>query len=92
MSATLVDWGEDATSFITVVPKETCQFPISLRGIISSDISKKPGYGKLKKVSESAYQYTARARYKGSDAFAITATGKGRKSGTSVISFQVTIK
>ena len=94
MSATLADWGEKSTGYMTVAPKESCQFPIKMPGAIgSSDISQKPGYGKLKKINASTYQYTAKARYKGSDAFAITATGKDEKaSGTSIISFQVTIK
>jgi hypothetical protein len=72
----------------------SCQFPIKLPGtVISSEISQKPGNGKLKKVNASTYQYTAKARHKGSDAFAITATGKGPKaSGTSVTTMQVTIK
>src|SRR6478609_2019360 len=79
---------------LTVVPGGSCQFPIKLPGTVSSsDISQKPGHGKLKKVNVSTYQYTAKARYKGSDTFAITATGKGQKgSGTSAITVQVTIK
>jgi hypothetical protein len=94
MSATLASWGEKSTGYITVVPKEICQFPIKLSGTISSsDISQKPGRGKLKKINASTYQYTAKARYKGNDSFAITATGKDEKaSGTSVISYQVTIQ
>lgn len=90
MSVTLANWGEKATADITVAPKESCQFPIKLPGTIaSSDISKKPERGKLKKVDTSTYQYTAKARYKGGDTFAITATGKDEKAtGTSVISVQ----
>jgi hypothetical protein len=94
MSVSLADWGENSTGYLTVVPGGSCQFPIKLPGTVSSsDISQKPGHGKLKKVNVSTYQYTAKARYKGSDAFAITATGKGQKgSGTSAITVQVTIK
>jgi len=94
MSATLADWGEKSTAYIDVAPKESCRIPIKMPGTIgSSDISQKPGRGKLKKVNASTYQYTAKARYKGTDSFVITATGKdGKGSGTSVISFQVTIK
>jgi hypothetical protein len=94
MSATLADWGEKSTGYIDVAPKESCRVPIKMPGTIgSSEISQKPGRGKLKKINASTYQYTAKARYKGSDSFAITATGKDEKaSGTSVISFQVTIK
>ena len=93
MSATLADWGEKSTGYLTVEPRESCQFPIKMPGTIgSSDISQKPGQGKLKKINASTYQYTAK-KAKGSDAFAITATGKDEKtSGTSIISFQVTIK
>jgi hypothetical protein len=94
MSVTLADWGENSTGYFTVASGGSCQFPIKLPGTVSSsDISQKPGHGKLKRVNISTYQYTAKARYKGSDTFAITATGKELKaSGTSVITVQVTIK
>jgi hypothetical protein len=94
MSMTLANWGEKATGAITIAPKESCQFPIKLPGTISSsEISQKPNRGKLKKINAATYQYTAKARYRGTDAFAITATGKDEKtSGTSVISIEVTIK
>ena len=94
MSATLANWGEKSTAYLAVVPKETCQFPLKLPGTIdSSEISQKPGRGKLKKINTSTYQYTAKARYRGADAFAIKATGRDEKvSGTSEISVQVTIK
>ena len=94
MSVTLANWGEKSSGSITIAPKGSCQFPIRLPGTISSsEISLKPSRGKLKKVNTSTYQYTAKAGYRGTDAFAITATGRDEKtSGTSVISFEVTIK
>jgi hypothetical protein len=94
ISATLVDWGTNSTGYIAVAPGDSCQFPIKLPGtVICSDILHKPGRGKLKKINISTYQYTAKARYKGSDTFAITATGKDEKaSGKSVFSVQVMIK
>ena len=94
MSATLANWGEKSTVHLAVTPKESCQFPLKLSGTInSSEISKKPSRGKLKKINLSTYQYTANARYKGTDTFAITASGKNeRTSGTSEVSFEVTIK
>ena len=94
MSVTLANWGEKSTGSIAIAPKESCQFPIRLPGTISSsEISQKPSRGKLKKINTSTYQYTAKARYRGTDAFAITATGKDETiSGTSEISFVVTIK
>ena len=94
VSTTLADWGQASTSHIDIASGDTCQFPIRFPGTISStDISKKPDRGKLKKVNLSTFQYAAKARFKGSDSFAITATGKDQKgSGTSVISVQVTVK
>jgi hypothetical protein len=72
----------------------SCQLPIRIRGTVnSSDVSQKPAYGKLKKLDISTYQYTAKAKYKGSDTFAIKATGQGpTASGTSVITVRATIK
>jgi hypothetical protein len=65
-----------------------------MRGTVSSsDISKKPTYGKLKKLNVTTYEYKAKARFKGSDSFAIKATGQGpTASGTSVITVSATIK
>src|SRR4029453_18149098 len=69
LSMTLADWGENPTGYFTIVPGESCQFAIKLTGTVSSsDISQKPGHGKLKKLNASTYQYTAKAKYKGNDA------------------------
>jgi hypothetical protein len=94
ISGTLADWGEDSTSYIDLTSGGSCRFPIRIRGTVSgSDISQKPAHGKLKKLDISAFEYTAKARYKGSDTFAIKATGHGPAvSGTSVITVHATIK
>jgi hypothetical protein len=93
-SVTLADWGENSTGYINVVSGGSCQFPITMRGTVnSSDISQKPGHGKLKKLNISTYEYKAKKRYKGSDSFAIKATGQGPSaSGTSVITVNATIQ
>ena len=93
-STTLANWGENATGDIDLAAGESCLFPIRIRGTVSSsEISQKPAHGKLKKLDASSYQYTAKAKYKGSDTFAIKATGKGpTASGTSVITVNATIK
>jgi hypothetical protein len=93
-SISLANWGENSTGDIDLAPGESCLFPIKIRGTVaSSEISQKPVYGKLKKLSASSYQYTAKAKYKGSDTFAIKATGKGpTASGTSVITVNATIR
>jgi hypothetical protein len=93
-STTLANWGENATGDIDIAAGESCLFPIRIRGTVgSSEISQKPAHGKLKKLDASSYQYTAKAKYKGSDIFAIKATGKGpTASGTSVITVKATVK
>ena len=94
ISATLADWGENSTSDIDVVSGGSCQFPIRMPGTVSSsDISQKPAHGKLKRLNMSTYEYKAKARYRGSDTFAIKATGQGpAASGTSIITVHATIK
>ena len=91
---TLTDWGENSTADIDLKSGESCLFQIRKRGtVISSEISQKPSHGKLKKVNMSTFQYTAKARHKGSDTFAIKATGQGpRASGTSLITVNAAIK
>jgi hypothetical protein len=90
----LADWGENPTGDVSVASGQSCQFSIKMRGTVSSsDISKKPTYGKLKKLNVTTYEYKAKARFKGSDSFAIKATGQGpTASGTSVITVSATIK
>jgi len=52
-----------------------------------------PVQAALKRLNISTYQYTAKARYKGSDAFAVKATGKDpTSSGTSVITLNAAIQ
>jgi hypothetical protein len=90
----LADWGENSTGDISVASGQSCQFPITMRGTASSsEILKKPAHGKLKRLNITTYEYKAKARYKGSDSFAIKATGQGpTASGTSVITVNATIK
>ena len=90
----LADWGENPAGDVSVASGQSCQFSIKMRGTVSSsDIFQKPAHGKLKKLNATTYEYKAKARYKGSDSFAIKATGQGpTASGTSVITVQATIK
>ena len=93
-SVTLADWGENSTGDIDVASGGSCLFPIRMRGTVSSsEILQKPVHGKLKRLNISTYEYRVRARYKGSDTFAIKATGQGpTASGMSVITVHATIK
>ena len=90
----LADWGENSSGDISVASGESCLFPITMRGVASSsEILQKPSHGKLKKLNTTTYEYKAKAKYKGSDSFAIKATGQGpTTSGTSVITVNATIK
>jgi len=90
----LADWGENPTGDVSVASGQACQFSIKLRGTVEkSEIQQKPARGKLKKLDATSWEYKPKARYKGSDTFAIKATGKGpTTSGTSVITVNATIK
>ena len=94
MSGTLADWGENSTADIDLASGASCQFPIRMHGAASSsEISQKPAHGKLKRLNITTYEYKAKAGYKGSDTFAIKATGQGpAASGTSAITVHATIK
>ena len=94
MSIGLADWGENSTGDISIAPGTSCLVPIRIRGTVnSSEISQKPAHGKLKKLNLTSYEYKAKAKHKGSDSFAIKATGQGpTASGTSVLTVNVTIK
>jgi hypothetical protein len=94
MSVTLVHWGENSTGYIDLTSGASCLFPLRMGGTVSaSGILQKPAHGKLKGLNSSTFEYTAKARYKGSDTFAIKATGQGpTASGTSVITVHATIK
>jgi hypothetical protein len=94
ISGTLADWGENSTGYIDMKSGGSCQFPIRMQGTVSgSEISQKPVHGKLKRLNTSTFEYRAKPRFKGSDTFAIKATGQGpTASGTSVITVHATIK
>ena len=93
-SVTVSDWGENSTGYIDLTSGGSCRFPLRMGGTVSaSGILQKPAHGKLKRLNPSTFEYTAKARYKGSDTFAIKATGQGpTASGTSVITVHATIK
>jgi hypothetical protein len=94
MSVTLANWGENSTGDIDVVSGTSCQFTVTMHGTVTgADISQKPSYGKLKKIDLTRFEYRAKAKYKGSDSFAIKVTGQGTTApGTSVITVNATIK
>jgi hypothetical protein len=90
---TLGNWGENSTGYIDLKSGASCLFPIRQSGVSAADVSQKPEHGTLKKLDLSTFVYMAKARYKGSDTFAIKATGQGvTTSGTSVITVHATIK
>ena len=94
MSATLANWGENSTGDIDIVSGASCQFTVTMHGTVTgADISQKPSHGKLKKIDLTRFEYRTKAKYKGSDSFAIKVTGQGATApGTSVITVNATIK
>jgi hypothetical protein len=93
-SGTMPNWGVNGSGYFNVAAGGTCLFPIRMEGVVrSSSIAQKPAHGTLKRINISTYEFTAKAGYKGPDAFAVKATGKGPKSsGTSVITMNATIQ
>jgi hypothetical protein len=93
-SGTLSDWGINSTGYFNVASGGTCLFPIRMQcEVKSSSISQKAAHGTLKRLNVSTYEYTAKAGYKGTDTFAVKATGKGpTASGTSVVTMTATIQ
>jgi hypothetical protein len=94
-TGTLSTWGVNSTGYFNVASGGTCLFPIRMEGVVkSSSISQKPAHGTLKRLNISTYEYTAKAGYKGSDSFAVQATGKAPSgaSGTSVITMNATVQ
>ena len=93
-TGTLSGWGVNSTGYFSIASGGTCLFPVRMDGVVhTSSISRKPAHGTLKRLNISTYEYTAKAGYKGSDSFAIQATGKGpTSSGTSVITMNATVQ
>jgi hypothetical protein len=93
-TGTLSGWGVNSTGYFSIASGGACLFPIRMDGAVhSSSISQKPAHGSLKMLNISTFEYKAAPGYKGSDSFAIRATGKGpTSSGTSVVTMNVTIQ
>ncbi|QHO72064.1 hypothetical protein ACH79_04965 [Bradyrhizobium sp. CCBAU 051011] len=83
-----------STGLFNVVSGGACLFPLRIEGVIaSSSIAQKPGYGVLRQLNESTFEYTANAGYIGTDTFSVQVTGKGpTAAGTSVITLIATVR
>ena len=90
----LSTWGVNSTGLFNVASGGACLFPLRIEGVIaSSSIVQKPGYGVLRQLNESTFEYTANAGYIGTDTFSVQVTGKGpTASGTSVITLTATVR
>ncbi|MFK4719216.1 hypothetical protein ABIE89_000316 [Bradyrhizobium niftali] len=94
VTGVMSSWGINSTGYFNVSSGGTCLLPVKMDGVIaSSSVSQKPAHGTLRKVNVSTYTYTAKAGYKGNDAFAVSFTGKGPSgSGTSVITMNAMVQ
>lgn len=87
--------GANMTADFDVQAGQGCMSDISPQGTLtSSEISQRPQHGTLKMVDKDTWTYEPRAGYRGTDSFAITATGQSidQKPGTSVLSYRVNVK
>jgi hypothetical protein len=90
----LSTWGFNSTGLFNVASGGACLFPLRIEGVIaSSRIVQKPGYGVLRQLNESTFEYTANAGYIGTDTFSVQVAGEGpTASGTSVITLIATVR
>jgi Bacterial Ig domain len=87
--------GANGTAAFDVQVGQGCMSDIRPRGrLTSSEISQRPQHGTLKMVDKDTWTYEPTSGYRGSDSFAITATGQSmdEKPGTSVLSYTVNVK
>ena len=90
----LSTWGVNSTGLFNVASGGACLFPLRIEGVIaSSSIVQKPGYGVLRQLNESTFEYTANPGYAGPDTFSVQVTGKGpTTSGTSIVTLVATVR
>ena len=88
------DWGVNSVGYIQINSGGSCLFSLNVRGeIMSSSVSQRPAHGRLQRIDRASYVYRSNAGYRGSDTFAVQATGKGPySSGTSVITVNATLQ
>jgi hypothetical protein len=77
------------------VQAQGCMSDIRPQGTLtSSEISQRPQHGTVTMVDKDTWTYVPASGYRGSDSFAITATGQSidQKPGKSVLSYKVNVK
>ena len=95
MEGSPTDWGFNATGAIMINSGGSCLFSLPTRGeILSSSVAQRPAHGRLQRIDRASYVYTSRPGFRGSDTFAIRATGNSQMggAGTSVITINATIQ
>lgn len=94
IASNLSAWGQSMSGTFQLAAGQSCEFAFKIEGTVnSSKIVMQPRHGSLKKINVSTFQYTAKPGYKGSDTFALEATGKGPMSaGTSRVTGNVTVQ
>jgi len=94
VSGTPSDWGVNSVGYIQINVGGSCLFSLNVRGeILSSSVSQRPAHGRLQRIDRASYVYKSNAGYRGSDTFAVQATGNGPYgSGTSIITVNATLQ
>jgi hypothetical protein len=87
-------WGANSIGYIEIASGTSCQLSVSISGeILSSRVAQNPAHGTLQRLDVSSYVYASQAGYRGSDTFAIQATGNSPSmSGTSIITINATLQ
>jgi len=95
MAGTLSPFGANSAGGFAIPAGRSCLLVLRLPGSITqSSVTQKPAHGTLRRLNVSSYQYSASKGYKGSDTFAVTATGTTQfgAAGTSVVTLTATVQ
>jgi hypothetical protein len=94
VSGTPSGWGFNSIGYIEIASGGSCLFSVNITGeILSSSVSQNPAHGTLQQLNVSSFLYTSQAGYRGTDTFAVQATGKSQtSSGTSVVTINATLQ
>ena len=73
---TWAGWGQNATGSFDIGSGQSCTIGATTLGHFEgSKVAKRPRHGTVKQLSLSNWQYTSKARYKGTDSFVLSGTG-----------------
>jgi hypothetical protein len=86
-------FGVDMNGSFEIRSGDSCHYAFNLRGVVrSSRVAAHAKHGTVRMLDLTSFEYQPRAGYKGTDAFAIEATGESQTGeGKSILNMNVTV-